>query len=147
MEKRGPYKGANKSSRDDARKGSARKPDTIRAAGKTPASRAHSVTGYPDLDKRFRREAADRAALSRVVILAGDEVALGCNSSGWSAFTDVLRGKMRVLDAGKIDQADRIAAIWNKDGFKTGAGQRWTARLVEVAKIKLAAAEPVTPTH
>ena len=146
MEKRGPYKGANKNPRGDVGTGEPRKFGAAkspfrkldaRAAGAKPDARTAGPTRYPDLEKRFRREEADRAALSRVTVLAGDEVALGCNSSDWAGFAELLREKFRALDAAKIEH-DRIAAIWNKDGFKTGAGQRWTARLVDVAKIKLA---------
>ena len=144
MEKRGSYKGANKGPRGDARKGGFRKPDSRPAFDKKPAGRK-PITQYPDLDKKRRIDDAERAALSRVTVLAGDEVALGCNSSGWPAFEQTLRAKFQILDKAKIPP-DRIAVIWNKDGFKTGAGQRWTPRLVDVARQKLADSEPTPPT-
>lgn len=144
MEKRGPYKGANKSPRGDARKGGFRKPDARPAFDKNLGGRKQ-IAQYPDLDKKRLIENAERAALSRVTVLAGDEVALGCNSAGWPAFAEMLRAKFQILDKAKIPP-DRIAVIWNKDGFKTGAGQRWTPRLVEVAKKKIleADATPLT---
>jgi hypothetical protein len=144
MEKRGPYKGANKSSRGDARKGGFRKPDSRPAFDKKPAGRK-PITQYPDLDKKRRIDDAERAALSRVTVLAGDEVALGCNSAGWPAFAETLRAKFQPLDKAKIP-TDRIAVIWNKNGFKTGAGQSWTPRLVEVAKTKISETDATPPT-
>ena len=144
MEKRGPYKGANKSPRGDAPKGGFRKPDSRPAFDKKPAGRK-PITQYPDLDKKRLIEDAERAALSRVTVLAGDEIALSCNSAGWPAFAEALRAKLQILDKAKIP-ADRIAVIWNKDGFKTGAGQRWTERLVEVAKKKISESDATPPT-
>jgi hypothetical protein len=143
MEKRGPYKGANKSPRGGAGKGGFRKPDARPTFDKKPAGRK-PITQYPDLDKKRLIENAERAALSRVTVLAGDEIALGCNSSGWPAFKQTLQAKLDLLHKAKIPP-DRIAVIWNKDGFKTGAGQRWTPRLVEVAKVKIS--EPAEPTE
>jgi hypothetical protein len=144
MEKRGPYKGANKSPRGDARKGGFRKPDSRPTFDKKPGGRK-PITQYPDLDKKRLIEDAERAALSRVVVMAGDEVALGCNSAGWPAFAEALRAKLQSLDKAKIP-TDRIAVIWNKNGFKTGAGQNWTPRLVEVAKKKILEADATPPT-
>lgn len=142
MDKRGPYRGAKTGQRGDARKGGTRKPDTRPgSAGKT-AGHKPSITAYPDLDKRRRIDDAEQAALKRVDVLAGDAVALGCNSSGWPEFQDKLRARLLQLDKAKILLPDRIAAIWNKDGFKTGAGRQWTARLVEVAKKILIDAPP-----
>lgn len=152
MDKRGTFKGADKGHRGGPRKGGPRKP-AFRpassgkpafgpaAAGK-PADGKRSIAVYPDLDKRRLIEDAERAALGRVTVLAGDAVALGCNSAGWVEFQDILRGRLTQLDAAKIVLADRIAAIWNKNGFKTGAGQQWTARLVDVAKKIIAEAKP-----
>ena len=144
MEKRGPYKGANKSPRGDARKGGFRKPDSRPTFDKKPGGRK-PITQYPDLDKKRRIADAEKAALQRVVVLAGDEVALGCNSAGWPAFKQTLQAKFDLLDKAKILLPDRIAVIWNKDGFKTGAGQRWTPRLVDAAKVKIS--ESVEPTE
>jgi hypothetical protein len=144
MEKRGPYKGANKRPGGDARKGGLRKPDSRTAFDKKPGARK-PITQYPDLDKKRRIDDAEKAALRRVTVLAGDEVALGCNSAGWPAFAETLRAKFQPLDTAKIP-TDRIAVIWNKNGFKTGAGQNWTPRLVEVAKVKIADADPAAVT-
>jgi hypothetical protein len=110
-----------------------------------PADGKRPITTYPDLDKRRRIEDAERAALGRVTVLAGDALALGCNSSRWPEFQDTLRARLAQLDMAKIVLADRIAAIWNKNGFKTGAGQQWTARLVDVAKKIIAEAKPAEP--
>jgi hypothetical protein len=175
MDKRRTFKGVDRGSRDGAaRKGGPRKPDSRpSAAGKPdykPASSGKPVfrpgsaskpafrppvadkpdgkrpiTTYPDLDKRRRIEDAERAALGRVTVLAGDALALGCNSSRWPEFQDTLRARLAQLDMAKIVLADRIAAIWNKNGFKTGAGQQWTARLVDVAKKIIAEAKPAEP--
>jgi hypothetical protein len=144
MEKRGP-KGAKTGQRGDARKGGYRKPDARPASAAKPVGGKPSITSYPDLDKRRRIEDAEKAALGRVDVLAGDAVALGCNSSGWPEFQDRLRARLLQLDRAKILLPDRIAAIWNKDGFKTGAGRQWTVRLVEVAKKILIDATPAEP--
>lgn len=142
MDKRGPYKGAKTGQRGDARKAGYRKPDSRPAPSGKPLGQKPTITSYPDLDKRRRIEDAEKAALGRVDVLAGDAVALGCNSSGWSEFQDRLRARLSQLDKAKISLPDRIAAIWNKDGFKTGAGRQWTARLVEVARKVLIDAPP-----
>jgi hypothetical protein len=124
---------------------SAGKPPFRPAVADKPADGKRPITTYPDLDKRRRIEDAERAALGRVTVLAGDALALGCNSSRWPEFQDTLRARLVQLDTAKIVLADRIAAIWNKNGFKTGAGQQWTARLVDVAKKIIAEAKPAEP--
>jgi hypothetical protein len=124
---------------------SAGKPPFRPAVADKPADGKRPIASYPDLDKRRRIEDAERAALGRVTVLAGDALALGCNSSRWPEFQDTLRARLVQLDTAKIVLADRIAAIWNKNGFKTGAGQQWTARLVDVAKKIIAEAKPAAP--
>ena len=155
MDKRRTFKGADKGHRDGPRKGGPRKPDSRSASSGKPAFRPagaskptdgkRPIAVYPDLDKRRHIEDAERAALGRVTVLAGDAVALGCNSSRWPEFQEALRAKFAQFDAAKVVLADRIAAIWNKNGFKTGAGQQWTARLVDVARKVLAEAKPAEP--
>jgi hypothetical protein len=127
------------------RPGSASKPAFRPAGDAKPADGKRPIAVYPDLDKRRHIEDAERAALGRVTVLAGDALALGCNSSRWPEFQDALRARLVQLDAAKIALPDRIAAIWNKNGFKTGAGQQWTARLVDVARKILAEAKPAEP--
>jgi hypothetical protein len=127
------------------RPGFTSKPPFRPASPDKPADGKRPITTYPDLDKRRRIEDAERAALGRVTVLAGDALALGCNSSRWPEFQDTLRARLAQLDAAKIVLADRIAAIWNKNGFRTGAGQQWTARLVDVAKKVIAEAKPAEP--
>lgn len=139
MEKRDTSKGAHSSGRGDVRKGSFRnagsKPYSKVGAGKAESAKSEGrkPTVYPDLEKRRRIEDAEKAALQRVSVLPGDEVTLGCNSSGWRAFQDKLRARFVQLDKAKI-ASDRISTIWNKEGFKTGAGKQWTARLVDAAR-------------
>jgi hypothetical protein len=165
MDKRGTSKGADKGHRGGPRKGGPRKPDSRPGSSGKPAFRPASgskpafrpavaskpadgkrpIAVYPDLDKRRHIEDAERAVLGRVSVLAGDAVALGCNSSRWPEFQEALRAKFTQFDAAKVVLADRIAAIWNKNGFKTGAGQQWTARLVDVARKVLAEAKPAEP--
>jgi hypothetical protein len=41
------------------------------------------------------------------------------------------------LRKARIGRADEAAAALNRMGFKTGSGQRWTPRLVNIAKRKL----------
>jgi hypothetical protein len=127
------------------RPGFAGKPAFRPAVEGKPPDGKRPIAVYPDLDKRRHIEDAERAALGRVTVLAGDALALGCNSSRWPEFQDALRARLVQLDAAKIALPDRIAAIWNKNGFKTGAGQQWTARLVDVAKKVLAEAKPAEP--
>ena len=133
------------SSKPGFRPGSASKPAFRPAVDAKSADGKRPITTYPDLDKRRRIEDAERAVLGRVTVLAGDALALGCNSSRWPEFQDALRARLVQLDVAKIALPDRIAAIWNKNGFKTGAGQPWTARLVDVAKKVIAEAKPVEP--
>jgi hypothetical protein len=152
MEKRGP--GAPRSHRDRPNRDGFRKPDGKSRDFKHPGSDkprgafgakpgGRVPVGDADLEKRRRAEAADKASMARVTILAGDEVALGCNSTGWPEFQEALRVRLALVDTAKITLPDRISAIWNKNGFKTGAGQPWTARLVEVARAKVAQIKPV----
>ncbi|MGC1467073.1 MAG: hypothetical protein WA792_15235 [Pseudolabrys sp.] len=148
MEKRGTSKGAY-SSGGGARKGSFRdagsKPYSKAGAGKAEGARpdGRKPTVYPDLEKRRRIDDAEKAALRRVSVLPGDEVALGCNSSGWPGFLEKLRLRFLQLDKAKIE-SDRISTIWNKEGFKTGAGRQWTARLVDAARSIAAGSKPVS---
>jgi len=151
MEKRGTSKGAHSSGRGDARKDSSRnagsksdsKPYSKMGTGKAESAKpkGRKPTVYPDLEKRRRIEDAEKAALRRVSVLPGDEVALGCNSSGWSAFQEKLCARFVQLDKAKI-ASDRISAIWNREGFKTGAGKQWTARLVDAARKIVAGSTP-----
>ncbi|HEX3442016.1 MAG TPA: hypothetical protein VHT93_16870 [Pseudolabrys sp.] len=139
-----PFRPAS-GSKPGFRPGSASKPAFRPAVADKPADGKRPIITYPDLDKRRRIEDAERAALGRVTVLAGDALALGCNSSHWPEFQDTLRARLAQLDAAKIVLSDRIAAIWNKNGFRTGAGQQWTARLVDVAKKVIAEAKPAEP--
>jgi hypothetical protein len=84
-----------------------------------------------------RQIEAERRALRRVEITGGDEVALGSKSSGWPEFKEALKEKLLFLKRANIRRADEAASALNRMGFKTGSGQRWTPRLITVAKMKL----------
>jgi len=66
-----------------------------------------------------------------------DEVALGCKSSEWPEFKEILRAKLLFLNKVGIRDADGAVHELNQMKFKTGSGQRWTRRLIMIAKMKL----------
>jgi hypothetical protein len=80
---------------------------------------------------------AERKALRRIEITRGDEIALGSNSFGRLEFMHKFRSKLEFLKKANIRRADEAASALNRMGFKTRSGQLWTARLVNVAKMKL----------
>jgi hypothetical protein len=80
---------------------------------------------------------AEQRALRRIVITREDELALGSKSSGWGQFKETLRSKLVFLKRANLGRADEAASALNRMGFKTGSGQLWTPRLINVAKMKL----------
>jgi hypothetical protein len=80
---------------------------------------------------------AQKLALRRIEITGGDEVALGCKSSGWPQYRELLEAKLLFLRKANLGRADQAASALNRMGFKTGSGQPWTPRLINIAKIKL----------
>lgn len=77
---------------------------------------------------------AERRALRRFDITGGDAVALGAKSSGWPEYKEVLKAKLVFLKKANIRRANEAASALNRMGFKTGSGQTWTPRLVNIAK-------------
>jgi hypothetical protein len=98
------------------------------------------------LEEKLARIDAEKAALRRIEVTGGDEVALGCKSSGWPEFKELLKAKLLFLRKARIGRADEAAAALNRMGFKTGSGQRWTPRLINIAKMKLFVATSVQDT-
>jgi hypothetical protein len=92
---------------------------------------------YKEFEANIARINAEKLALRRIEITGGDEVALGCKSSGWPQFKEALVAKLLFLRKAKIGRADQAAAALNRMGFKTGSGQPWTPRLINIAKMKL----------
>lgn len=89
---------------------------------------------YQRVQQRIADQTAERAALRRMEITGGDETALGCKSSGWPEYKELLGTKLKGLASNNITRADQAAKVLNAMGFKTGSGQTWTPRLVNVAK-------------
>jgi hypothetical protein len=55
--------------------------------------------------------------------------------SGWVEYSKKLWDEFAILRRSGLSRVDRITAIWNKKGFKTGSGGLWTPRLVKIAKV------------
>jgi hypothetical protein len=100
-------------------------------------ARERSEQLYKKFEADSQRINAEKLALRRIEITGGDEVALGCKSSGWLEYKDALKAKLLFLRKAKIGRADEAAAALNRMGFKTGSGQPWTPRLINIAKMKL----------
>lgn len=92
---------------------------------------------YEKIVSDIARGEAEKVALRRIEITGGDKVALGCKSSGWPEYQKTLRVKLAFLRDANLRRADEAAAALNRMGFKTGSGQQWTPRLVNVAKMLL----------
>ena len=105
--------------------------------GRKAEARERTERQYRELEEKPYQVAAERRALRRIAITFSDEVALGCMSSGWLQYNKSLKAKLLSLKGAGITRADETAATLNEIGFKTGSGQRWTPRLINIAKIKL----------
>ena len=92
---------------------------------------------YEDMERKNATLVAEKLALRRIEVTGGDETALGCKSSGWVDYRELLIRKLRGLEGNKVTKADQASRILNITGFKTGSGQSWTPRLINVAKILL----------
>lgn len=109
---------------------------------KNAEARERSKKTYAEAERTDARIEAERQALRRIDITRGDNVSLGCNSSGWSEYQDILRARLLFLEKANITHADKAASTFNRMGFKTGSGQQWTPRLINVAKMKLLGWKP-----
>lgn len=89
---------------------------------------------YQRVQQRIADQTAERAALRRMEITGGDETALGCKSSGWPEYKELLATKLKGLASNNITRADQAAKVLSAMGFRTGSGQPWTPRLVNVAR-------------
>ena len=136
MSKRGRYLGGHTVYRGDPRGGTPIPDHRPKKIKKREASERSERLGQEVATNAMRVE-AERRALRRIEITGGDEVALGCKSGGWPEFSEALRGKLLFLRRAKIVRADHAASALNRMGFKTGSGQNWTPRLINVAKMKL----------
>lgn len=92
---------------------------------------------YADIERRALIRDAEKVALRRIEVTGGDETALGCKSSGWTEYSILLTKRLKALAANRITKADQSARVFNAMGFKTGSGQSWTPRLINVAKFLL----------
>src|SRR5262245_58163569 len=134
MSKREHYLGGHTIHRADPRGGSPI-PDRSPKKIKTRDARERSERQYREMEANLARIDAERAALRRIEITGGDEVALGCKSSGWLEYKEALKAKLLFLRKARIGRADEAAATLNRMGFKTGSGQPWTPRLINIAKM------------
>jgi hypothetical protein len=98
---------------------------------------------YSEADRNtvFQIE-AERRALRRIDFTGGDQVSLGSKSSGWPEYKEVLRTKLLFLKKAKFFHANEAASALNRMGFKTGSGQTWTPRLINLAKMVLFGWDP-----
>ena len=94
----------------------------------------HSELLYEEVQQQAARKVAEQDALRKMEITGGDQTALGCKSSGWTEYKDLLALKLKGLTKANITKADQSAKVLNAMGFKTGSGQIWTPRLINVAK-------------
>lgn len=92
---------------------------------------------YNSVQQKAANRVAEQDALRRFEVTGGDETAIGCKSSGWPEYKIVLTERLRGLAASKVTKADQSARVFNAVGFKTGSGQTWTPRLINVAKFLL----------
>jgi len=97
----------------------------------------HQQRRVEKAQKKARRRLKGRAK-PKPEITDEDEVALGCKSSEWPEFKEILRAKLLFLNkVGILRHAVEAALELNRMKFKTGSGQRWTPRLIMIAKMKL----------
>jgi hypothetical protein len=136
MSKRGHYLGGHTIVHADPRGGSPI-PDQRPKGIKKREGREFSQRLYDQVEENILRVNAEKSALRRIEITGEDEIALGCKSSSWPEFGKALLAKILFLRKANIGRADQAAAALNRMGFKTGSGQRWTPRLINVAKMKL----------
>ena len=115
--------------------------------GKKPISKSNEISRSQGTElsqlpnKPFERRidtqyviAAEKAALRHFEITDNDRFEIGLKSSGWSQYAKLLTREFSILRHCRIRGADQIASVWNKKGFRTGARQVWTPRLVKIAK-------------
>jgi len=102
-----------------------------------------SEEAFLELERLQRTIGAEQMALRRMEITNGDRIEIGLKSSGWSQYMKVLLSELSILRRCQIHGADRVASVWNRKGFKTGAGRVWTPRLVKIAQSLLK--EPIRP--
>ena len=78
-----------------------------------------------------------RRDLKTIRVSSQDKNDIGMYSSGWKNFLASIKGQFdRSKDAG-LTRADDVAKFWNETGFKTASGEKWTPRLVNIAKDKI----------
>jgi len=106
------------------------------ARGKQPRKEAGNDL-YAEVQQQVAVRAAEQEALRRIEITGGDETAIGCKPSGWPEYKIILSEKLRGLVINNITKADQSAKVLNTMGFKTGSGQLWTPRLINIAKFML----------
>ncbi len=75
----------------------------------------------------------EKIALRKTIVGDGDRVRIGVKSSGWLEYKFQLKKKLDEIYKCGIHGADAIARVLNKQGFKTGSGQAWDARLAKIA--------------
>jgi hypothetical protein len=61
-----------------------------------------------------------------------DALRLGTNHADWESWASVARRKILECKTARVDDPARIASIFNKNGFRTRAGQLWDGRLVRI---------------
>jgi hypothetical protein len=105
MSRRGYYLGGHTIYHGDPRGGTPI-PDNRPKKIKNRERRERSERLYAEAKQDVARIAAERQALRRIEITGGDEVALGCKSSGWGEFKETLRAKLLFLNKANIRRAN-----------------------------------------
>jgi hypothetical protein len=136
MSRRGHYLGGHTILHGDPH-GGVSTPDNRPKKIKAAEARQRSKDFYEEVEANIGRVARERAALRKIIPTGGDEVDLGCKSSGWADYKIILRARLLFLRKANIHRADQIAKALNRMGFKTGSGKSWNPRLVNVAKMKI----------
>ena len=112
MSKRGHYLGGHTVYHFDPR-GASRAPDQRPEKIKKREARARSERLCKETEENTLRVHAEKLALRRIEITGGDEVALGCKSSSWPEFKEILAAKLLFLRKARIGRADHAAAALN----------------------------------